>query len=179
MTNRPEGKLYRSANAEHPDAQAVKPSRQIVRQMPTSTRSRNSTLPGDTGFSPAQVYLFLLVPVLAVAAIEGTFFPKSNWFFTSVWIGLSIFLTLRAAAETHWATWTAPPITFAIAILIHLNLSGKGFGGVAITQVLGLLFGLSERMWVIFLVTGFCWFVSKRRLVANHRAHRASAQNLN
>lgn len=179
MTNRPEGKLYRSASAEHPDAQAVTPSRRIVRQMPNSTRVRNRSIPGDTGFSPIQVYALLLLTVTTCAAIEGTFFPSSNWFFTSVWIAVSLFIALRAAAETHWATWTAPPITFAIAILIHLNLSGKGFGGFAITQVLGLLFGLSERMWVILLVTGACWFISKRRLVANHKAHRALERNQN
>lgn len=177
MTNRPEGKLYRSANVEHPEAQAVKPSRTIARQMPTASRVRNSTIPGDNGLSPVQVYLLLIVPVVSVAAIEGNFFPSSNWFFTSIWIVLSIFLTLRASAETHWATWTAPPITFAIAILIHLNLSGKGFGGFAITQVLGLLFGLSERMWIILIVTGVCWFISRRRLVANHKAHRALERN--
>lgn len=178
MTNRPEGKLYRSASADHPDAQEVKPSRRIVRQMPTATRVRSHTIPGDTGLNPAQVYFLLGAPVFLIAALEGKFFPTTNWVFTLLWAAISIFVALRAAAETYWAVWTAPPITFAVAILIHLNLSGKGFGGVLITQVLGLLFGLSERMWIILLVTGTCWFISRRKLVANRKAHRALERSL-
>ncbi len=179
MTNKPEGKLYRSNNVEHPDAQAVKPSRQIARQMPTVTRVRTQSIASDFGFTPAQAYFLIGAPVAIIAAIEGKFFPSTNWFFTLAWVLLSIFVSLRAAAETYWATWTAPPITFAIAVLIHLNLSGKGFGGVAITQVLGLLFGLSERMWVILGVTAACWFIAKRRLVSNHKAHRAMERSTN
>lgn len=173
MTDRPEGKLYRSASAEHPEAQAVSPNRRLARQMPTSTRVRQHVIPGDTGLTPAQVYLLIAAPVAVLAALEGKFFPTSNWLFTVAWIALSIFMALRAAAESYWAVWTAPPITFAIAVLVHLNLSGKGFGGFAITQLLGLLFGLSERMWFILITTGTCWFISRRRLVANHKAHRA------
>lgn len=173
MTNRPEGKLYRSANVEHPDAQPVNPSRRIARQMPTSTRVRRSSIPGDTGLNPAQVYFLLAAPVALLAALEGKFFPTTNWLFTIAWIGLSLFVTLRAAADSYWAVWTAPPITFALAVLVHLNMSGKGFGGFAITQILGLLFGLSERMWFILIVTALCWFIAKRKLVANRKAHRA------
>jgi len=58
-------------------------------------------------------------------------------------------------------------------------LSGKGFGGFALTQLLGLLFGLSERMWVILVVTGLCWFIAKRKLVANRKAHRALEREVN
>ena len=179
MENRPEGKLYRSANVEHPDAQAVTPSKRIAKQMPTATRSRVHSIPGEYGMSPAQVYFLIAAPVALIAALEGKFFPSTNWGFTLVWIAISIFVSLRSAAESYWAVWTAPPITFAIAVLIHLNLSGKGFGGFAITQVLGLLFGLSERMWVILVVTGICWFIAKRKLVANHKAHRALERSTN
>jgi hypothetical protein len=173
MTNRPEGKLYRSPSVEHPDAKVVSPSRRISKQMPTATRSRVQSSPGEIGLNPAQLYFLLAAPVIFLAALEGKFSPSTNWFFTIAWIALSLFLAIRAAAETYWATWTAPPIIFAIAILIHLNLSGKGFGGIALTQLLGLLFGLSERMWVILGVTGLCWFIAKRKLVANRKAHRA------
>lgn len=171
MTNRPEGKLYRASGADHPDAKEVTPSRRLARQMPPQ---RSGSVPSDFGFTPAQVYAFLAAPVFLIAALEGKFFPSTNWIFTTVWILLSIYVTLRAAAESYWAAWTAPPIIFSIAVLVHLNTSGKGFGGFAITQVLGLLFGSSERMWVILLVTGACWFIAKRKLVANHKAHRAA-----
>lgn len=172
MTNRPEGKLYRSASVEHPDAQAVSPSRRIAKQMPTATRSRNRQIPGDFGLGPAQVYFLLATPVMLIAAVEGKFFPSTNWLFTLAWVLVSVYVTLRAAAESYWAAWTAPPIVFAVAVLVHLNLSGKGFGGFAITQLLGLLFGLSERMWIILAVTAICWFIAKRKLVANRKAHR-------
>ena len=170
MTNRPEGKLYRASGAEHPDAKEVNPSRRLSKQLPSQ---RSSSIPSDFGFTPAQVYAFLAAPVFLLAALEGKFFPSTNWIFTSVWVLLSIYITLRAAADSYWAAWTAPPIVFAVAVLVHLNMSGKGFGGIAITQVLGLLFGLSERMWVILIITGVCWFISRRKLVANHKAHRA------
>ena len=172
MTNPPEGKLFRSANVDHPEAQVVKPSRQIAKQMPTVTRSRQNSIPGDSGLNPAQVYFLLAAPVVLLAALEGKLFPSTNWLFTLAWIVVSLFVALKASAESYWAVWTAPPITFAIAILVHLNLSGKGFGGFALTQVLGLLFGLSERMWVILAVTAICWFLAKRKLVANRKAHR-------
>jgi hypothetical protein len=173
MTNRPEGKLYRSASVDHPEAQAVSPSRRIAKQMPTATRSRQRQIPGDLGLNPAQVYFLLAAPVVLIAAIEGKFFPSTNWLFTLAWILVSIYVAIRGAAESYWAVWTAPPIIFAFAILVHLNLSGKGFGGFAITQLLGLLFGLSERMWVILIVTAVCWFIAKRKLVANRKAHRS------
>lgn len=129
-----------------------------------------------SGLTAAGVFVVLGTVTLLVGFVDSLIFGTHTWLTTIAFVVSSIFVATRTSARSPWAAWTAPVITLFVMLAITTPFGENQFGGTLTTLLLGTLLGLSDRTWVIVLVTLMCWVISRRTEVKEKSRQRQLAR---
>lgn len=129
-----------------------------------------------SGLTAAGVFVVLGTVTLLVGFVDSLIFGTHTWLTTIAFVVSSIFVATRTSARSPWAAWTAPVITLFVMLTITTPFGDNQFGGTLTTLLLGTLLGLSDRTWVIVLVTLMCWAISRRTEVKEKSRQRQLAR---
>ena len=129
-----------------------------------------------SGLTAAGVFVVLGTVTLLVGFVDSLIFGTHTWLTTIAFVVSSIFVATRTSARSPWAAWTAPVITLFVMLAITTPFGDNQFGGTLTTLLLGTLLGLSDRTWVIVLVTLMCWVISRRTEVKAKSRQRQLAR---
>jgi hypothetical protein len=162
--------LYRTSKAKHPEARPVRTSKELNLNLPESKGQMAS------GLTAAGVFVVLGTVTLLVGFVDSLIFGTHTWLTTIAFVVSSIFVATRTSARSPWAAWTAPVITLFVMLAITTPFGENQFGGTLTTLLLGTLLGLSDRTWVIVLVTLMCWVISRRTEVKEKSRQRQLAR---
>jgi len=162
--------LYRTSKAKHPEARPVRTNKELNLNLPDAKGQTTS------GLTAAGVFVVLGAVTLLVGIVDTLMFGTHTWLTTIAFIFSSIFVATRTSARSPWAAWTAPVITLFLMLAITSPLGDKQFGGTLSTLLLGTLLGLSDRTWVVVIVTLICWVVSRRTEVKEKSRQRQLAR---
>lgn len=162
--------LYRTSKAKHPEARPVRTNKDLNLNLPDSKGQIAS------GLTAAGVFVVLGIVTILVGVVDSLMFGSHTLFTTIVFVISSIFVASRTSARSPWAAWTAPVITLFLMLAITTPLGNNQFGGILTTLLLGTLLGLSDRTWVIVIVTLICWVISRRTEVKEKSRQRQLAR---
>lgn len=129
-----------------------------------------------SGLTAAGVFVVLGTVTLLVGFVDSLILGTHTWLTTIAFVVSSIFVATRTSARSPWAAWTAPVITLFVMLAITTPFGDNQFGGTLTTLLLGTLLGLSDRTWVIVLVTLMCWVISRRTEVKEKSRQRQLAR---
>lgn len=129
-----------------------------------------------TGLTAAGVFVVLGFLMLTVGLIDTLIFGTHTLLTTIAFAVSSVFVASRTSARTPWAAWTAPVITLFVMLVVTAPLGDIQFGGTLSTVLLGTLLGLSDRTWIIVIVTAMCWVLSRRTEVKEKTRQRQLAR---
>lgn len=129
-----------------------------------------------SGLTAAGVFVVLGAVTLFIGFVDTLIFGTHTWLTTIAFVITSIFVATRTSARSPWAAWTAPVITLFFMLVITTPFGDNQFGGTVTTLLLGTLLGLSDRTWVIVIVTLICWVISRRTEVKEKSRQRQLAR---
>ena len=162
--------LYRSSKAKHPAAREVPTSRDLSLNLPTTI---SESIPGLTA---AGTFVVLGFGILVFGLIDTLIFGSTTLLTSIVFVVLSIFVASRTSVKSPWAAWTSPVISLFFMLLITTPFSDNQFGGTFSTILIGTLLGLSDRTWLVIIVTAICWVIARRKEVQEKSRQRQLAR---
>lgn len=166
----PVSSLYRTAKAKHPNARRVEPNKLLDLNLP-STSPQTSR-----GLTAAGVFVVLGFLIIIFGLIDTLIFGTHTLLTTIAFTVSSLFVASRTSARSPWAAWTAPVISLFVTLLITAPIGDIKFGGTLSTVLLATLLGLSDRTWIIVIVTVICWIVARRTEVKEKSRQRQIAR---
>ena len=162
--------LYRTSKAKYPAARQVNTKRDLNLNLPSHTSLSSTGLTGP-GVFVVSVFLNFFF-----GFIDTLIFGTHTLLTTVAFAGTALFVASRTSARSPWAAWTAPVISLFFMLVITSPFGDNQFGGVLSTVLLVTLLGLSDRTWIIIIITILCWVISRRTEVKEKSRQRQLAR---
>ena len=166
MTEKPQGHLYTSARATHPDARRALPERSRRRSSRVE-RDRelfgfNSIVSDKSGLSSFQIFRNVFIVTIVFALIDSVWHHNLTWLTTIPFFLICVVSALRVDQQSIWASWTAPPLVFSLIAILTSFITHQALGNFPIAQITALILQLSANPWIVLITTGTCWVISRR-----------------